>query len=81
MTAKALRDEVQLYISHADERFLKMVYAMSKEYDDSIVVGYTAKGGVITKSELKDRVKVASKRVKSGDFISHEDLEKETEKW
>jgi hypothetical protein len=81
MTATVLRKEVQQYISHADERFLKMVYAMSKEYEDTIVVGFTAKGNSLTKVDLKNRVKAASKRVKSGDFISHEEMKKEVENW
>jgi len=81
MTATALRKELRQYINHADERFLKLVYAMSKEYENTLVVGYTAKGEPITKIELKQRVKAASKRVKSGDFISHEELEKEVENW
>lgn len=81
MTASVLRKEVQQYISHADDRFLKMVHAMSKEYEKTLVVGYTAQGEPITKADLKKRVKAASKRVKSGDFIPHEELEKEVENW
>lgn len=49
MTTKALRKEVQQYIDRADERFLKMVHAMSKEYGKSPVVGYTTTGKPITK--------------------------------
>lgn len=45
------------------------------------IVGYTANGKPITKIELKNRVKAASKRVKSGDFISQEEIEKEVENW
>jgi hypothetical protein len=81
MTATALRKEVQQYIDRADERFLKMVHAMSKEYDNALVVGYTTKGKPIYKTELKARVKAASKRVKSGDYIAHEELEKEVKNW
>jgi hypothetical protein len=81
MTATALRKEVQQYIRRADDRFLKMVHAMSKEYENTLVVGYTAQGEPITKGDLKKRVKAASKRVKSGDFIPHEELEKEVENW
>lgn len=81
MTTIALREEVQQYIRHADERFLKMVYAMSKEYESTLVVGHTIQGNPITKTELKERVKTASGRVKSGDFISHDELEKEIENW
>jgi hypothetical protein len=81
MTTIALRKELRQYIEHADKRFLKMVYAMSQVYESSIVVGYTAKGKAITKVDLKERVKVASARVKAGDFIAHEDIEKEVENW
>jgi hypothetical protein len=81
MTATVLHKEVRQYVDHADERFLRMVYAMSKEYENSLVVGYTAKGEPLTKDEIKERVKAASKRVKSGDFIAHEELEKEVQKW
>ncbi len=81
MTAIVLRKEVQQYLDHADERFLRMVYAMSKEYESNLVVGYTAKGEALTKTKIKERVKAASIRVKSGDFIAHEELEKEVQEW
>jgi len=81
MSAIVLRKEVQQYLDHADERFLRMVYAMSKEYENSLVVGYTAMGAPLTKTVIKERVKAASERVKSGDFIAHEELEKEVQKW
>ena len=81
MTAITFRKEVQQHIPHADDRFLKMVHAKSREYENTLVVGYTAQGKPITKVELKALVKAASKRVKSGDYISHEELEKEVENW
>lgn len=81
MTTTALRKEVQQYINQADELFLKMVHAMSKEYENTLVVGYTPQGKPITNVELKERVKAASERVKSGDFIPHEELEKEVKNW
>lgn len=81
MRTREIRKEIHDYIDQADDRFLKLVYAMSKEYENSSIVGYTPKGEPITKNELQERVKAASKRVKSGDFISHEELEKEVENW
>ncbi|MGE5448455.1 MAG: hypothetical protein ACM3PR_08820 [Bacteroidales bacterium] len=48
---------------------------MSKEYENSLVVGHSPDGESLTKVEIKDRVKAASKRVKSGDFIAHEEVE------
>lgn len=81
MGVHKLREEIHEYINHADERFLKMVHAMSKEYQKPTVVGYNVDGSPITKENLIKRVKAASKRVKSGDFISQEEVEKEIDNW
>jgi hypothetical protein len=81
MRASVLRKEVQQCVDHADERFLRMVYAMSNEYENSLVVGQSTNGEPLTKAEIKERVKAASKRVKSGDYIAHEELENEVKKW
>ena len=76
-----LKEELHNYIDHADERFLKMVYAMSREYKAPTVIGYNVDGPPITRKELAQRVTSASKRVKSGNFITQEDIEKEVENW
>jgi hypothetical protein len=81
MGVPELRTELHNFINLADERFLKMVYAMSKEYKSTIVVGYNPNGSPITQQELRNRVKAASKRVKSGDFLTQEEVEKEIENW
>lgn len=57
-----------------------MVHAMSKEYKQSENVGYTVNGNPITKEDLKNRVKKASERVKSGDYITQEEVDKEVKK-
>lgn len=76
-----LKKELHRYIDHADERFLKMVHAMSKEYKESDVVGYRVDGSPIRKDAFSKRVIAASKRVKSGDFISEEEVEQEVQNW
>jgi hypothetical protein len=76
-----LRKELLDYINQADEKFLKMVYAMSKEYRKSAIVGHNVDGSPITKEDLVKRVKSASQRVKSGGFVSQEDVEEEVENW
>jgi len=81
MGVQKLREELHHYINHADERFLKMVYAMSKEYTEETVIGYNVDGSPITRESLTKRVKAASQRVKSGDYITHEEVEKEVENW
>lgn len=81
MGVQKLREELHDFIDHADERFLKMVHAMSKEYKNSDVVGYNVDGSPITKESLVKRAKAASHRVKSGDYITQEEVEKEVENW
>ena len=76
-----LREELHKYIDKADEAFLKMVYARSKEKKQSVVAGYTPDGKPISQKDLRNRVLTASKRVKDGDFISQEEIEKEVENW
>ena len=81
MGTAELRKVLHSYIDHADETFLKMVHAMSKEYTKSEIAGYNVDGSQITRNDLKDRVKAASKRVKSGCYISQEEVEKELKNW
>jgi hypothetical protein len=58
-----------------------MVYAMSLEYKAPDVVGYKIDGTSITRKDLTNRVTSTSKRIKSGDFITQEEVEKEIENW
>ncbi len=81
MGIKNLREELHTYIDNADERFLKMVHAMSKEYKHPDVVGYNVDGSPITKEDLVKRAKAASLRVKSGDYITQEEVDKKVGNW
>lgn len=81
MGTAELRKEVHSYIDKADETFLKMVSAMSKEYGLPEISGYHADGTPIANKELKNTVKEASDRVKSGQYIRQEDIEKEVSDW
>jgi hypothetical protein len=58
-----------------------VISAMSKEYKKTVIVGYNPDGSPITELDLKNRVKSASKRVKSGDFLTQEEVDKEVENW
>ena len=81
MKTSELREVLNSYIDHADETFLKMVHAMSKEYSKSDIVGYNVDGSPITQKDLKKRVKEASERVKKGKYITQEEIEKEIKNW
>lgn len=81
MGVQKLTEEIHEYINHADERFLKMVYAMSKEYAESDVAGYNVDGSAITKESMIKRAKAASFRVKSGEFVTQEEVDEEIKNW
>lgn len=82
MTAIALRKEVLQYISHADERFLWMVHSLAKKYakNDDKVMGYHV-GKPIKKSQLLAELEKAEKQIERGEYITIDDLEKESETW
>ncbi len=83
MNTAALKKELHSYIEKADNRFLKMVYALAKSYEDeeAIVVGYEVDGTSITKEALIKEAREASAQVKAGNYITQEDLEKKVENW
>ena len=45
------------------------------------VVGHNVDGTPIGKEDFLKRAKAASQRVKSGDFVTQEEVEKEIENW
>ena len=81
MELPELREELHEYINQANENALKMIYAMRKELEKEEIVDYRPDGSPITQQDLINRVKLASKQVKAGDFITQEELEKEIEGW
>jgi hypothetical protein len=82
MTTVTLRKELKQYIEHADERFLRMVHSLAKEYSktEDQVLGHHV-GKPIRKSQLLSELKEAEEQIERGESITIEDLEKESEKW
>ncbi len=78
MSTLELRNQIHQYVDQADDVFLKMVYAMSQTYKNDIA-GYGVDGLPITSEGLKKSVLAASQRVKSGDYITQESIETDTE--
>jgi hypothetical protein len=68
-------------INLTEEKFLEIVYKIIKEQENRDVVAYNSDGSPISPNVLKEGVKSASIRVKSGDFITQEEVEKEVENW
>ena len=80
MGTAELRKEVQSFIDKADERFLRMVNALAKSYEQE-EEDYTLPGAPMDVETYRRRIKEASARVKAGEYITQEDLEKEMEQW
>ena len=80
MNLNALKHKAVDYINHADDDFISMVSVLIDEYEKQGKVGFIGKKS-LSKEELIKNVLQASKRVKSGKYITQELLEKEVENW
>lgn len=49
--------------------------------DEEMIVGYTSTGKPLTKEAYNKRLKKAEKQLKTGNFLTQEELEKESENW
>ncbi|MCV2485373.1 hypothetical protein OD917_10590 [Flavobacterium sp. SH_e] len=81
MGALELRDSILEYINTADERLLKVVKAVIESYQEDEIVAFSVDGKPITRSEYKSELANAENEIRTGNVISQEDLEKESENW
>ena len=88
MGADQLRTTLIQQIQNGDESFLRVVSAVADAYrqehtqaeTDQQIIGYRAGKGM-TVRELKSRVATAEDQIDRGDYLTPEQLEKETEEW
>jgi len=71
-------DVLQKIMSVRKESLLDKI---EKLLDDEMIVAYTVDGKPLTKDLYDKRLEIAEKQILSGDFITQEDLEKESENW
>jgi phage anti-repressor protein len=81
MGTSELRQALHLFIDQADERFLRMINSLAKEYSNDEDASVSLAGNDISKSELYQALKKAEKEIENGDYISIEEFSKESEKW
>ncbi|WP_269226478.1 hypothetical protein [Flavobacterium eburneipallidum] len=81
MGALELRDSVLEYINTADERLLKVVKAVIESYQENDIVAYAIDGTPLTRTTYKAELQEAKEEIKRGEYISQEDLEKESNNW
>lgn len=75
-----MKQRIHQYIEMADERLLRIVDAIIKE-DQNTIVAYTVSGKPLTLSEYKEELAKSETEITEGKFISDEDLGKEIENW
>jgi hypothetical protein len=81
MGALELRDSVLEYINTADERLLKVVKAVIESYQENDVVAYTVDGNPLNRVTYREELQEAKAEIKRGEYITQEDLEKESNNW
>lgn len=81
MGALELRNDLIQYIDKADVRLLKVVKAVMESYWEEEIVAYTVGGKPLNKESYQNELNEGIEEIKRGDFITQEDLEKESENW
>ena len=85
MTAIQIKQSLHDLINKIEDEELLNAYlkiiASGVKIKETEIIGYTTKGEPITQVEMLETVRAASERVKSGKYISQEDLEIASENW
>lgn len=76
-----LRNTVIDYLNQADERLLRVVKALVESYNENDVVAFSVEGKPLTRKQYRQELLDAELEIEKGNYISHEDLEKESESW
>ncbi|UTW68034.1 hypothetical protein KFE94_07950 [bacterium SCSIO 12643] len=59
----------------------EVIEKLNKILDKEIIVGYTTEGKPLTKKAYNKRLKKAEAQIASGNYLTQEELEKESENW
>ncbi len=69
---------VQKILSIEQESVIKKI---NEILENEMIVGYTVDGDSLTKKQYNQRIELAEKQINSGEIISQEELEKQSENW
>jgi hypothetical protein len=83
MSTVQIRAALLKQIEEADERLLKMVYALVEAYleSDESIIGYDANGNPQIADVMKSELKKELENAKEGKYISLAQLKSRSEKW
>lgn len=71
-------DVMQKLLSVSTEALLEKI---NKILDKEMIVAYTVEGKPLTQKAYNKRLQKAEQQIKSGNYITQEELEKESENW
>jgi hypothetical protein len=77
------KNYIQSHLHQADEKLISEMYQKMflKFGAEESIVGYDAAGNPIGKSQFIADIKKAEEQIERGDYITLEELEKESEAW
>lgn len=81
MGALELRDSVLKYINDADDKLLKVVKEFIETYQEEEIVAFGIDKKPISRESYKASLLESEAEIKRGEYISQEDLEKESQNW
>ena len=82
MSTIELKNDLHLIIDKiSDSSILKTIHKLLKSHLRDDIVGYEANGKPITKKAFIKRIEKAEADIKKGNFVTIEELEKESENW
>ena len=81
MKDKELKKKIIAYIENADRELLHKLREAIENYQKTETVAYTLEGKSLSEKDYLKELEIAENEIKSEQFISQEELEKEVENW
>ena len=81
MNTIKIKEEINEYLQHADDRVLKLVHGLNKADQMSLPVGYKLDGTPITKEELIARAEKAEEDVRECRVKTSKQVREEMKNW
>ncbi len=77
------RDYIHSHLHQVDEEIVNAVYSKihSRIKNENSIVGYEPSGKPIYKNEFIARIKESEAEIERGEYLTIEELEKESEQW
>ncbi|WP_158861399.1 hypothetical protein [Lunatibacter salilacus] len=76
-----IREEINQYLEHADDRLLKLIHGLIKADQASSSAGYRPDGIGITKEELIARAETAERDISEGRVKTLKQIREEMKSW